>query len=396
MATTQEERATALKVFDDYRDALFGCRFCPMCKPAGEVSNLTLLESYTTRGRAMLLWRAQNNMTTWTPRLVEIIYQSTLDSISEAWCVSHYPVSGYIAAARAELFGKGLAPAVVPDALRRKEAEVLASGSSETLYIAGETAEADESAAEGLIETAEQALRAAGIAAFPVRLPDGALPYVLGARDQARAELQALSAFIRTSGAMTVITDSPRTMWALTKLAHLLGVAVPQEARIVSLSGLLAEAAGTGSLTLPTHNGTKAFVHDSRAAAQIADFLPQAEAIQPGYAGDEAVFGQGAVYEAPRQLIDGMNLSRVYSVWQRALSKSSGADDGLERTYPALAGGLARQRLAEASRLGAHMVVTDSPLAALHLRAHAASAGWSATKIHWLPELLAVAESKER
>jgi len=85
----------------------------------------------------------------------------------------------------------------------------------------------------------------------------------------------------------------------------------------------------------------------------------------------ESAFGEGAVYEAPRHLLDALGVQRVFGTWTRALAKTSGADDGLWLTYPDLAAGLAVQRLDYAESLGATILVTDSPLAAAYLSKHA-------------------------
>ncbi len=90
----------------------------------------------------------------------------------------------------------------------------------------------------------------------------------------------------------------------------------------------------------------------------------------PGYVENEDEFGLGPVYAAPRRLLDVLGAQRVFGTWTRSLAKTSGADDGLWLTYPNLAEGLAAQRLDYAERLGAEMLVTDSPLAASFLAKH--------------------------
>ena len=355
----------------DYADTLYGCRFCPMCKPAGEVANLTLLESHATRARAIMLWRIANGMAEWEPRGVELLYQSTLDSISEAWCISHYPVSGYMLAARAQVYAAGLAPEPVRQALR-VTVEPPAPVPAEGLLLAGEAAElADETP----VQSALAALAEAGLRVKPALMLSGALAYSLGARDQARQQAEAVAAFLRASGARTVIADGPGTLWALKRIFPALGVSLPTGVTVTSVAEALAEAVDRGQLQPPPRPGVKVFVHDSRDAAFLADELAQAEVIQPGYRGEEVRLGAGAVYDAPRRVVEAMGMARCYSVWQRALSKSGGADDGLWRTYPTLAEGLARQRLAEARRVGAELVNTDSTLSDAHLARFAGEAG---------------------
>ncbi len=98
----------------------------------------------------------------------------------------------------------------------------------------------------------------------------------------------------------------------------------------------------------------------------------------------QTAFGAGAVYEAPRRLLDALGAQRVFGNWTRSLARTSGADDGLWLTYPHLAAGLAAQRLDFAETLGADTLVTDSPLAASFLSKHI---GERSIKVKLLAEL---------
>ncbi len=366
-----------------YRDALAGCRFCPMCKPAGEVSGLTLMESHTTRARALLLWRIAHGLATWEPRTAELLYQSTLDSISQAWCVSHYPVSDYVAAARAEVFEAGMVPEEVRQALLRPAPDS-AAAQADALLLAGEAAElGDAGALQGAVEVVERS----GVRAHPLLAASGVLAYNLGDRRQARAEAERVLGVIRDSGARLVIADGPQTLWALRRLYPALGLSLPAGVHTVSLAEHLAQSVLDGYLKVARPPAVAAFVHDSRSAALLADAMPVAQAIQPGYRGPEDSMGRGAVFEAPRQLAESLGLKRVYSVWSRSLCRSCGADDGLWLTYPHLAGRLAGQQAREAKRLGADVLLTDSLLCARHL---AKNAGDTEIEIRWLPEMLRV------
>jgi hypothetical protein len=351
-----------------------------MCKPASEVANLTYIESYSTRARSMLLWRYTQGMLTLTPRAIEILYQGTLDSIAEAWCVSHYPASGYMAAARAEIYATGNAPDVVKAAAMHgsQQADPVRA---DAVLIAGEI---DSAGADDLRSAAHAALERVGMVVPVIRLQSGATAYCLGALDSARDQAVRLARAIADSGAKTVIADGAQTLWALRILYPALNVTLPDGVQITSLVAALAEALQPEQL--PRFTGVKAFIHDGRAAALVGDSLAKAEAIQPGFNGDEQALGTGAVYDVPRQLADQMGFSRVYSVWSRSLARSSGADDGLHLTYPDLAEGLARQRLEHIKRIGAEVVLTESPLSAAHLARYAGPLGLT---VYWLPDLIA-------
>jgi hypothetical protein len=112
---------TTMSHLEAYQKELFEIRFSPMCKPAGEVANFTQLESHMTRARMMMLWQIVKGQITWTPRRVELVYQSTLDSISEAFDMFHYPISDFMLAARADIWEAGLTPHSVKQVVRKNE-----------------------------------------------------------------------------------------------------------------------------------------------------------------------------------------------------------------------------------------------------------------------------------
>ncbi|MFH1927639.1 MAG: hypothetical protein ABIK79_05630 [Chloroflexota bacterium] len=367
-----------MKRLDAYKKDLYELRFSPMCKPAGEVANLTQLESHTIRARTMMLWRIAEGIIDWGPREVELLYESTLDSISEAFDVFHYPISQYMAAARADVWEVGLAPECVKSVLEAstatladKQPTVSVGG---VLLLAGEIAQLGDDA---LLTPMSAALQAAGIEASVWVAPTGALAYALGALDAARAQAAQIVEGIQASGAQTVIADGPETAWALSKIYPALGIDLPQGVTVRLLSVTLDQR------LVPTKRDIGVvFVHDSRPACLIAERMANSLAIIPGYSvlslskgtgtEGESAFGEGAVYAAPRHLLDAMGAQRVFGTWTRALAKTSGADDGLWLTYTDLAAGLAAQRLDYAQRLGATMLVTDSPLAVAYLSKHAA------------------------
>lgn len=348
-----------------FTQELYELRFSPQAKPVGEVSNLTQLESHTTRARVIMMWRAVQGMMTWDARSVELIYQSTLDSISEAFEIQHYPISQYMLAARADIWEAGLAPQVVIDVVADTESwQTAPPGSASTLLLAGEIAQLQN---DSRLELLEAALRTAGIAGAAWITSTGALPYSLGAWEVARKQAAHVVAGLQSSGATTVIADGPETAWALTKIYPALGVELPATVSVKLLSELLDETLAGRVTDLGLG---PVMIHDSRPACLIAQAMNSVLAVMPGYLEEEAEFGRGAVYEAPRRLVDALGGQRLFGTFTRALAKTSGADDGLWLTYPHLAQGLAAQRLDYATRLGAKTIVTDSPLAAAYLTAN--------------------------
>jgi hypothetical protein len=113
----------------------------------------------------------------------------------------------------------------------------------------------------------------------------------------------------------------------LTKIYPDLGLSLPEGVSVKLLSVALDEwynnQAGPISKIGPV------LFHDSRPACIIADQMANHLAIMPGYLEDEAAFGAGTVYEAPRRLLDALGVERVFGSWTRSLAHTSGADDGL-------------------------------------------------------------------
>jgi len=335
-----------------------------MCKPATEVANLTQLESHTVRARTLMFWRIAKGYIDWGPREVELTYESTLDSVSGAFDIFHYPIYEYMLDARADIWDRDLAPDNIKEIVAASAAqESPTAPQADILLLAGEIAQLGE---DSLLSPIASALETIGTQAVIWVVPSGALAYALGAWQVAKQQAQQVVTGIQNSGANRLIVDGPETAWALTKVYPSLGVELPSGLSVELLSELLAEG-----LTPAKQDLGKVFVHDSRPAYLISTQQPSHTAILPGYTADESSFGKGVVYEAPRQLLDSLGAERVWGPWTRALARTSGADDGLWLTYPDLADGLADQRLKYAESLGADTLVTDSPLAAAFLAKHA-------------------------
>ncbi len=352
-----------MKRLDTHKKALYELRFSPMCKPAGEVSNLTQQEGHTTRAHVIMMWRVAEDMIDWGPREAELLYESTLDSISEAFDVFHYPISRYMLDARADVWDAGLAPDCVKEVVAATSAQtverppIVAEG--EALLLASEIAQLEDTT---LLDSTRVALLNAGVDASPWVAPSGALAYALGAHAVAKEQALKVKEGIRDSGAQTIIADGPETAWVLKNIYPEFNLGLAEDVTVRLLSEVLAEAQAP-----PKREVWTVFVHDSRPAYLIAEGAPDTRAILPGYFYDESIFGSGIVYEAPRHIVDSMGGQRVFGTWTRALAKSSGSDDGLWLTHPELAAGLAEQRLDYALGLGAVTLVTDSPIAAAHL-----------------------------
>ena len=378
MMPTPNETSDVRTTLERYRDPIAGCRFCTMCKPAGDVANLTQIEGHTTRSRAMLLWRVLVGASRLEGRVAELLYQSTLDGISEAWCIEHYRVSDYLLAARAQAYARGQAPPAVRAAVERPGPPAkVAEG--DTVLLAGDVAECGQA---DRVETLLRALAALNHDAAPAVMLSGAVAYALGAHEQATEQAHAVADVVRASGATTVVCDGPQTLWAVTRVFPALGVDLPPDTRVTSVTEL---AATTSEALERSHGGVGAFVHDSPYGYLITRASPERSVLLPGARTTGVRSGDDPSYRALRRVVERADMVQMESIWTRSLARSSGADAGLWLTYPVLARGLAQARLDTAASLGAEAIVTDSLLDAIQF----AACDDARVAVHWLPELLA-------
>ena len=89
---------------------LKGCRFCPMCQVIDRVGSIVCRESYTPRGRAVILEAAEKGLIEWDDTVADIIYTALNDGLAREWCVSNYDYEELIIDARARIFKRGKAP----------------------------------------------------------------------------------------------------------------------------------------------------------------------------------------------------------------------------------------------------------------------------------------------
>jgi hypothetical protein len=213
----------------------------------------------------------------------------------------------------------------------------------------------------------------------------GLVRHCLGDVTGAAAAAERMAGEIKASQPKRIVADSQDTYYALTRLFPGWGISLPERAGVLSLAEYCGEEetrAGGRDL-----EGKKVFVHDSRACIALADKLPSDEVIQPGFAGPEEALGTGRVYDDVRRIVDSSGGKRVFSVWSRCMSKTSGADDGLALTYPALARRLASYRFQQAQAAGAETVVADS-LAAVTLWETLSEGERYGLAFAWWPEML--------
>ena len=364
----------------EYEQYLWGCRFCPMCKPVSDVANATFLESHATRAHAMIIWRVSNGIKDYTDKEIELLYQTNLDSVSEAFCVDHYAVSSYLLAARQDIVDAGRAPKVVCAVFERAQ-EIRVSGATKggAAILCSEALSFGYQEAVQKVSDVAKKLGAGVIAGY-----SGVDAYVLGNTKKALADANDLVKAIADSGVQTIVADGTETWYALTKLYPEIGVTLPQGVKVVNMAEF---AFASKDVTKSDITGKDVFVHDARASYFLREGEADEKVIMPDFFGPEELLGAGKVYETIREIVDKMGAVRKFSVWSRALAKSMGMDEALYLTYPDLAAKIAAVRLKHIAEIGAQYIVTDSLATVLFLE-NTKPEGSENIKPIWLPQLI--------
>ncbi len=299
------------------------CRYCLMCRHICPVTRVTYSEATSPHGWALAIASVRRGLLEWNAETADLLYQCADCGACQGACVTNQPLPEAIVAARAELVERGLG---------RTLPQPQAAGAGETL-----------AAARALLE-------ALGLS-DPIVAPEPAiaLAYTLGQHGQARELGQALAGELGAGGARRLLVLAPDDAHTLLHIFPRLGLALPEGSEVVELTALLADLLGQGRLALRRGDAEFAY-HDP---CQTARFSRR--------------------WQAPRRLLAALSERPVEEgFWRESRAASCGASGGLPLTQPKLAGDMARAALADATRGGAHTVVTESPPCLTHLRAHAA------------------------
>ncbi len=336
-----------------------GCRYCLMCRHVCPVTRVTFNEATSPHGWALTIASVRRGLLDWNAETTDRLYQCADCGLCQSFCVTDQPLPDAIVAARAELVAAGRAPTSVAeiDMLLRRWGNTYgiaapspeATEWGETAIFVGSTAFHREwesvQAARRLLECAgtEHALVAVGRSS-------GYLAYTLGLHDTARQLAQATVEELEHLGCHRLLVLSPGQAHTLRHVYPLLGVALPERVEVIELTALLAAQLDAGRLTFRQTDLELAY-HDACQTPRSAGH------------GREQRLLLGALTTQP--LHEGF--------WREQRATPCGASGGLPWTQPALAAGLARAALADATRNGARLVVTDAPQCLAHLRAHAAT-----------------------
>jgi Fe-S oxidoreductase len=334
-----------------------GCRYCLMCRHVCPVTRVTYNEATSPHGWALAIASVRRGLLDWNAETTDLLYQCADCGLCQSFCVTDQPLPDAIVAARAEVAAAGRAPASVAEI----DAALRAWGNA--YGVAAPSPEATEWAETALfvgstafhrgwesVQAARRLLERAGLehALAAVGRSSGYLAYTLGLHDTARNLARATVEELDHLGCRKLLVLSPGQAHTLKHVYPLLGVALPERMEVVELTELLAAQLAEGRLKFLQTNLDLAY-HDACQTPRID--------------------GRG---RAPRRLLAALTIQPLREgFWREKRATPCGASGGLPWTQPDLAAKLARAALADATRNGAHLVVTDAPQCLAHLRAHA-------------------------
>jgi Fe-S oxidoreductase len=324
------------------------CRYCLMCRHVSPVERVTQRETLSPHGWGLIIASVRRGLLKWNDDTVGVIYSAPDSGNSRAHCVTDQPLEEAIAAVRAEIVTRRLAPDAVYEidaALQQygtpfvRQAPAGATDQGEIVLFVGDEAEY---LWPGAQEAALQLLAALGIQ--PIRIgvgrSNGFLASSLGLPETARELAQANLRELEASGARLMLVLSPGDYFTFHQMYwERLGVQWPESVELLEVTSLLARALEAGQLHL----------------RRSVDETPYAY-IDPTHA--VRVPGR---HDDPRRLLEAVLPGERYELfWRRERAHPVGST-GLQFTTPDLAEKLTLARLQDAADSGARLLVSEDP-----------------------------------
>jgi Fe-S oxidoreductase len=349
------------------------CRYCLMCRHVCPVGHVTRKETLTPHGWGLTIASVKRGLLTWNPETVDVLYFCADCGTCRAFCVTDQALPDAIAATRAEVAGRGLAPAAaleIHQAIQEwsnpyeKKKPEAARGEGEFALFVGDDARylwPEE------LDAALKLLAAVGVK--PVRIgagrSNGYLPSSLGFPETARKLAQATLTELKSSGAKCLLVLTPGDQYAFSSLlTERLGIEWPKGIEIREVLSLLEEKSADGKLDLKPSDDQRPYsyidpTHSLRVPARHAAPRHLLTRILPG---------------AGRELF-----------WRKERSHPAG-NGALQFTSPHISAHLTYSRLADAQQAGARVIISEDPGCLSHLQRHADRFG---LQVQGLYELLA-------
>ena len=334
------------------------CRHCLMCRHKTPMGHITSKETYTPHGFGQLVASEKRGMIEWNEEYAEVMYVSSDNGNSRAHCVTDQPLPEAIAAVRAKLVKKDVAPDVVyelRDQLKKYETPYEesepgdVSGTGDVaLFVSDEVRYRSPETLEAVLELLEE------IGVDPVQIGNGrnngfiasslGLPGV--AENLAEANLEELE----DTGADQLIVLSPGDYFAFNQMYdERLGIEFPEDVELVDVAERHRTAVDDGDLSIRETDLGEPYAY-----------------VDPTH----TVRTKPRV-DAPRDLLDAVLTDERRELFWRGERAFPCGNLALEFVHPDLADELTQYRLEDATDQDVNAVVTDGAGSEYHLKQHA-------------------------
>jgi len=349
------------------------CRYCLMCRHVCPVGHVTRLETLTPHGWGLTVASVKRGLLEWNPETVEVMYSCADCGTCRSFCVTDQPLPEAIAAVRAEIVQKKLAPPVVyelDEALKQwgnpyqKQAPQAAQGNGETALFVGDDAQYLWPSA---LEAALKLLEAVGVRPVLIGIGrnSGYLASSLGLPETAVALAKANLQELQASGASRLLVLTPGDFFTFTQLYdERLGIERPQNVAVQEVIPFLAEQLEAGHLK----------------------FKRSSESIPYTYLDPTHTVRVKTRVDAPRKLLSAVMPEPGREVFWREVRAHACGDTALQFTNPPISRHLTYARLGDAAETGARKVITEDAGCLNQLSQHAPTFG---LEVQGLYELLA-------
>lgn len=360
-------------MIEDVIDVTENCRHSLMCRHVCPVGNITHRETLTPHGWAQLVASERRGLIAWNEDTVQALYACADCGSCRAHCVTSQALPEAIAAARAVVASRDLAPPVVYELAERlrewqnPHVEVppeAVEGEGEVALFVGDEAQHLRPSA---LEAALELLNAVGVAPILIGKgrSSGYLASSLGLPEIARGLAESNLEELKSTGANRLLVLGPGDFFTFQQMMdERLGVRLPEGVEVLEVIPFLAEQETKGTLRLNRLQ--------SEAATAYVD-PTHAVRVKTRYA-------------APRRLLSAVLAEPPVELFWRDGRAYPCGNLALQFTQPDLADALTRARLEDAAGRGAEVVVTEDPGSLAHLERHAADFG---LRVEGLYELLA-------
>ncbi len=324
------------------------CRYCLMCRHVCPVAHVTRSETYSPHGWGLTIASIRRGLIDLDAETIDVIYTCADCGTCQADCVTDQPLPSAIAAMRAEITEKDLAPVQVRevhDKLQKwgnpygeRPAEKPVEKNDVALFV-GDHAHY---LSPGVVDAVLTLLKAVGVepALIGVGRSNGYLASSLGYRELAAALMRQTLDDLAAVNAESMLVLTPGDLYTFSQLhEERNGLKWPDDVSLQEVVPYLSEFLDAGTIHFDSLNGSAPYAY-----------------VDPTHS--VRVTGR---FDAPRRLLDAvMKAPRVELFWRRERTHPSG-DGALQYSQPQIASHLAYSRLGDAVKSGARQIITEDP-----------------------------------